>query len=105
MTGWFSLGFLHRQPPGMRLGIFLAKEYPAHKSSWLAGFIPDHTPAGVGARREIVIQSCNIELYGHWSNPAAPAPTFRAVYTKIGLRQALQRGVTEKSPTIFMAGL
>lgn len=78
MPSRFSPSLLHRQPPGMSLGVFLAKEYPAYKSSGLTCLFSDDAPAGIGSCREVVIQSCDIELNGHPSDPAAPAPTFRA---------------------------
>jgi hypothetical protein len=85
----FSIGLLHCQAPGMSLGVFLAKEYPAHKSSGLPCLFPDYAPASIGSCREVIIQSSDIELNGHQSNPAAPAPTFsNPVYTKIGSCQA-----------------
>ena len=71
---FFPLGLLLGQPSRMNFRFFPAEKYPAHKSFWMPGFFSDHAPAGVRSRRELIIQSCNVELYCHKSDPAAPAP-------------------------------
>lgn len=79
---FFPLGLALDQPPCMRFRLFSAEKYPAHKSFWMPSFFSDHAPAGVRSRRELIIQSCNVELYSHNSDPAAPAPIQNSVYTK-----------------------
>ena len=79
---FFPLGLALDQPPRMRFRLFPAEKYPAHKSFWMPSFFSDHAPAGVRSRRELIIQSCNVELYSHNSDLAAPAPIQNSVYTK-----------------------
>jgi hypothetical protein len=53
----------------MSLCIFLAEEYPAHKSPRLPDLFFDNTPTSTGSRREAIIQPSNIELNIHGQCP------------------------------------